>query len=165
MAPLIISRQLHRHLMAELARRGDGQRESGAFLLGPAESRRITTVAFYDDLDPTSLTGGIQLHAAGYTRLNILCRATSLQVFADIHTHPGDHTQQSGVDARNPMVAIAGHVALIAPDFARGPKRLHRLGAHTYLGSGRWELAQEARDIIRHTTLRDLLRLETRDRA
>lgn len=162
MTPLIIGHRLHRHLLAELARRGDGRRESGAFLLGPAESRRITAVAYYDDLDATSLTGGIEFHAVGYTRLNELCRSRSLHALADIHTHPGEYTQQSAIDAKNPMVSIPGHVALIAPDYASGPKRLRRLSAHTYLGNGRWDTARDPRSVIQHPSLLDLLQPQKR---
>lgn len=159
MLPLVISRRRYRHLIAELARRGAGKRESGAFLLGTAESRRITAFAFYDDLDPTSLNGGIHFHAAGYTRLNEICRSMSLRVLADIHTHPGSYTRQSDIDAANPMVAIRGHVALIAPNYGRGPRRLSHLGVHTYLGGEGWETTSDSRDVIRYTTLRHLLRL------
>lgn len=31
----------------------------GPFLLGPASGQDVTRVAYYDDLDPTCLTGGI----------------------------------------------------------------------------------------------------------
>lgn len=59
-----------RHPDAELAHRGNGERESGAFLLTPPATprararQRVIAVAYYDDLDPQCLTGGITFTAA-----------------------------------------------------------------------------------------------------
>jgi hypothetical protein len=140
--------RLFRGLMAELARRGHGGRESGAFLLStngtqthsrPRGSRPIVTkVAYYDDLDPASLTGGITFGADGYSALNAICRRGQLQVVADVHTHPRVWVGQSETDAGHPMSAVAGHVALIAPNFARGRVRPEDLGVHVLDGSGQW---------------------------
>lgn len=61
-----IRKRLFTTLMSELARRGNGMRESGAFLLGTAASETgspedtrpvIEAIAFYHDLDPGCLTG------------------------------------------------------------------------------------------------------------
>jgi hypothetical protein len=138
MAGLTIDGGLFTALLDELARRGDGRRESGAFLLAQrepivesaADPTTVTALAYYDDLDPDCLTGGITFGAEGYTALNALCRADALRVVGDIHTHPHGWVGQSDIDSSHPMVALAGHVALIAPNYARGPIAAADLGAH-----------------------------------
>lgn len=141
-ARIRISRRRLDGLLHELALRGEGRRESGAFLLGRATSRpdsanEVVAVAFYDDLDPESLTGGITFNAVGYSALGVICREHQLRVIADIHTHPGSWVEQSDTDASHPMTALPGHVAFIAPNFARSPIRPEQLGAHRFDGS-RW---------------------------
>ena len=37
------------------------------------------------------------------------------------------------------MIARAGHLALIVPDFARPPIRVADVGIHRYLGDGHWQ--------------------------
>lgn len=167
MAEIVIGRRAWHHVVVQLRRRGKGHRESGAFLLGQAHPTRVfarvTAVAFYDDLDPYSLTGGITFHADGYSRLGDLCRAQGLQVVADIHTHPGRWTQQSWIDASNPMVAIPGHVALIVPNYADGRSRLRDIGVHVYEGGGKWCQPGGNHDIIRHPSFMDLFRRQGRN--
>jgi hypothetical protein len=92
--------------------------------------------AFYDDLDATSLTGGITLSANGYAALNTRCRTDGLRVVGDIHTHPGRWVRQSTIDAAHPMAAVRGHVAIIAPNFGRGPIGLRDLGVHVFTAPG-----------------------------
>lgn len=146
-AHLSMEREMFRDLLTELAWRGQGGpgqggRESGAFLLadrgGSAQlPQRVTSVAFYDDLDPDCLTGRIDFGATGYSALNALCRRQDLRVVADIHTHPYASTRQSTIDAANPMVAMDGHLALIAPHLAVGVTDTAQLGVHLRQG-GRW---------------------------
>lgn len=140
-----ISRTMFARLLAELARRGQGCRESGAFLLsrreGPFATRtrrptRVVAAAYYDDLDAASLTGGIVLGANGYAALNARCRAEGLRVVADVHTHPGVWVAQSNIDAAHPMSARTGHIALIAPNYARGRITLENLGVHIFTPPG-----------------------------
>ncbi|WP_328855386.1 hypothetical protein OHB01_12630 [Microbispora hainanensis] len=131
-------------LLRELARRGGGVQESGAFLLTPLDaatqcgSRPITGITYYDDLDPACLTGGITFGAIGYSALNEHCRRHGLQVAADIHTHPGTLVRQSHLDRSNPMIALPGHVAIIAPRFAQGVIEPTDLGVHVFAGAGNW---------------------------
>ena len=96
----------------------------------------VTAVAYYKDLDPECLTGGITFHAIGYTRLSELCRSQGLRVVADIHLHPGSGTRQSGTDADHPMVARAGHLALIAPRLGAHVTTPDELGAHVMTTTG-----------------------------
>lgn len=147
MAPeLTIDRRQLNDLVGELHKRGGGIRESGAFLLADARitdagTRNVVAVAFYDDLDARSLTGGITFGADGYTALAALCRARRQTPVGDVHTHPGTFVRQSAIDAANPMIAIAGHVAIIVPNFAAGPIGITDVGVHIFLGSGRWTSA------------------------
>jgi len=135
-ARLSIDATFFAELMGELARRGQGRRESGAFLLTdrahPADTlpQPVTAVAFYDDLDPACLTGGITFHATGYTALYARCRREGLRVSGDVHTHPYQRVGQSPTDANHPMVALDGHVALIAPRYAAGVTSAAELGVH-----------------------------------
>jgi proteasome lid subunit RPN8/RPN11 len=126
-------------LVHQLALRGEGRRESGAFLLGRSgggkTANEVVDVAFYDDLDPDSLTGGITFNGVGYSALGAICRQRQLRVIADIHTHPGRSVQQSDTDAQHPMTALPGHIAFIAPNFAQGPIRPEHLGAHRFDGT------------------------------
>lgn len=130
--------------LAELARRGGGQRESGAFLLGTRVSvwrrarARIVRFVYYDDLDATCLDRGIVIFdGRGFGPLWELCRSTGLTVVADVHTHPGA-AQQSGADKVNPMIAVPGHIAIIVPKYARPPVAQQALGIYEYQGSHTW---------------------------
>jgi hypothetical protein len=102
---------VHR-LVAGTRDRGQGGRESGAFLLAdrghPAGQlpQPVIAVALYDDLDPDRLTGEITFCAVGYTALSARCRGEGLRVVGDIHTHPGRYVQQSAIDVSHPIVAL-----------------------------------------------------------
>jgi hypothetical protein len=141
-ARLTIEPELFTALVAGLTERGQGHRESGAFLLTdrahPEDQlpQPVTRIAFYDDLDPHCLTGGIDFHAVGYTALQNLCRTDGLRVAGDVHTHPVDRVQQSRIDAEHPMVARDGHVALIAPRFATEVTDVSQIGVHVRADGG-----------------------------
>jgi proteasome lid subunit RPN8/RPN11 len=135
---------LWRSGLAELRRRGGGQRESGAFLLGVRNGsdadmrRRVMRVVYYDDLDPHCLdTGVVIFQALGFGPLWQLCRETGLSVVADVHTHPGE-ARQSDADRRHPMIATAGHIAIIVPDFAQRLVHGDKLGLYEYVGAHQW---------------------------
>lgn len=139
---LTCSALLWRQLLVALRERGHrGQRESGAFLLGqPADQHaRICAFTPYDDLDPHCLDRGI-VHFDGryYGALWQHCQRSRLSVVADVHTHPFG-AQQSPSDRAHPMIATAGHIALILPRFAMDAAlRREEIGMYRYLGSGRW---------------------------
>ena len=120
------------------------RRESGAFLLGKravragAERRRVCRFAYYDDLDPNCLDSGIVIFdGGGFGLLWRLCRETGLEVVADVHTHPGI-ARQSDADRRHPMIALAGHFALILPHFAERVPASGELGLYEYAGAHQW---------------------------
>ena len=134
------ARHLWRHVLEELRRRGEGLHEAGAFLLGTEKSgtRHIRAVVFYDELDPDAYSSGVCiLHGDAFSKLWVVCREKGMTVVGDVHTHGGRATH-SGSDRTNPMIARAGHVALIVPNFAKPPVRLQRLGVYQYLGAHRW---------------------------
>jgi proteasome lid subunit RPN8/RPN11 len=140
-APLLeASAQLWSELLAHLRRQGGGVRESGAFLLGhkDAPTRVMTRFLPYEQLQADALHDDyVSLNAASFSKLWDLCRAERLSVVGDIHTHrygPG----QSQSDRTNPMVALAGHIALIVPRFAQGEVRVSDMNMYIYEGSHRW---------------------------
>ncbi|MEQ1854892.1 MAG: hypothetical protein ABL963_00380 [Longimicrobiales bacterium] len=115
-------------------------RESGAFLLGTIHGgrRQIREVAYYDDLDPHALdTGIVRFRGSAFSQLWDLCDELSLDVVADVHTHPGP-PWQSGADASHPMIAKAGHFSLIVPNFAERAVGAAQLGVYEYRGDHRW---------------------------
>lgn len=138
---LLIGRAFWLRLMRGLRRRGGDVRESGAFLLAPFGSRRVSRAVYYDDLDRTCLDEGyIRFNGQGYMSLTKICQQASLRVIADVHTHPGGWTGQSESDRDNPMMARPGHIALIVPTYAKNNcLRLKGVGAYIYHGDGRWE--------------------------
>src|SRR5665213_89940 len=126
------SNPIWRRILAELGRRSDGHRESGAFLLGRMANphRVILDAVYYDDIAPESLhRGAILFPGHAYSKLWELCRDRGLEVVADVHTHPGG-AQQSPVDRAHPMLAEIGHVALIVPDYARSHSLESGLGIY-----------------------------------
>lgn len=138
-------------LMQELWRRGDERRESGAFLLASRHSpRRVQQWVMYDELDPSSRRYAyVRLEPIAFTRVFEICGRLQLEILADIHTHPFE-PHQSASDCDNPMVAIPGHIALIAPYFARAPVSPADVSVNIYGGDGRWSsfLGREAATLI-----------------
>lgn len=134
------SRRLWRSGLRELKARGRGITESGAFLLGTLHGRRrvIHRFAYYDDLEPGCLDSGIvRLTASAFGSLWDCCDEHGLNVVADVHTHPGAPLQ-SRLDARHPMIAKVGHVAIIVPNFAREYVGPGQLGIYEYRTEGEW---------------------------
>jgi proteasome lid subunit RPN8/RPN11 len=146
-----------RWLVTELARRGRGERESGAFLLARTERspRRVADVVFFDDLDPAALNGAISIRGEAFARLWEICEQRGMRVIADVHTHPGAGVRQSPTDAANPMVARSGHVAIIVPNFGNGSPRPHQVGFHIYEGDRTWrsEFGRQAATLLEVTWL------------
>jgi proteasome lid subunit RPN8/RPN11 len=126
--------------MAELARRGRGERESGAFLMARTgrSRRRVAMVIFFDDLDADALNGAVSIRGEAFGHLWEICEQRSMRVIADVHTHPGSGVAQSSIDAANPMIARRGHVGMIVPHFAQGSRHPRHIGFHTYNGDRTW---------------------------
>jgi proteasome lid subunit RPN8/RPN11 len=139
-ARLRCSRKTWNRCLKELRAKGDGRRESGAFLLGIRHQTysEIIQPIYYEDLEPESLsTGIVTMTGHGYGALWRTCVETGLVVVADVHTHPGTAVQ-SATDSANPMIAISGHISLIVPFFARYSSKPRSLGIYEYEGSHRW---------------------------
>jgi hypothetical protein len=99
---------------------------------------RFATWSFFDDLDPHAYATGVcVLRGDAFAKLWALCREKKLTVVADVHTHPGAATQ-SPTDKANPMVARAGHVAIIVPKYASWPVPADGLGVYEYSGQHEW---------------------------
>jgi len=126
----------------DLRRRGDGVRESGAFLLGreDADPARVTSYVCYDDVDPAAYqAGAIAFHASGCAALWRHCKEKQLDLLLDVHTHPGRDVRQSSIDERHPMMPIVGHTAMIVPNFAKTAWwSLNAVGVYEYLGGFKW---------------------------
>jgi proteasome lid subunit RPN8/RPN11 len=151
MADLILPASLWAALQAELRRRGRGYRESGAFLLGNPETRKVSECLYYDDLDPAALNQGfIYFNTAGYAPLWHRCRSTGTSVLADIHTHPRGWIDQSHSDRTHPMISTAGHIAFILPYFAKeNLPTLAGAGLFRYLGNFTWEnIDLESKEVV-----------------
>jgi hypothetical protein len=95
-------------------------------------------IIYYDDLDAECLRGGIELSGSAFDTLWQICRDNQLTVIADIHTHPSDWVAQSDTDRRNPMIAQAGHIAIILPNFAQGRIDPVSIGIFKYQGAHQW---------------------------
>jgi len=143
-------------LIADLARSGRGVKESGAFLLGRQDGthRIVTAYLTYEDVAPNSSS---QHDYVAFTAEEMAaaweyCYTTGLQVVADVHTHPLG-PRQSPSDRAHPIVSVAGHVALIVPNFAQGSPQPRDLGVHLFGGAGRWQsmFGDEAHAAIRLT--------------
>lgn len=133
-----------RGMLFELQLRGQKRRESGAFLLSSSthtgQAARVKHIAYYDDLDSDSLKrGGVDFHAAGYARLWQMCKRLGMEVVADVHTHPGAGVAQSWIDAKHPMLANPGHIAMILPHYGyTSAWTLAEAGIYEYMGNHQW---------------------------
>lgn len=137
---LSCSRRLWRHLLTELERRSEGRHESGAFLLGAMQKnqREVQGFIFYDDVDPRAYATGVCiLHGDAFAKVWAECRRRKMTVVADAHTHP-EAAFQSWSDKANPMIARAGHIAIIIPNFARRPIQMTEIRIYEYRGQHKW---------------------------
>ena len=155
--PLLeVSQALFHALVVDLANSGRGVKESGAFLLGRQDGFRrfVTSYLMYDKVAPQSSGqhAYVAFTAEEMARAWEHCYATGLQVVADVHTHPFGPSQSIS-DRAHPIVSVAGHVALIVPNFARGSPQPRDLGVHLFGGAGRWHsmFEEEAQSAIRLT--------------
>lgn len=138
---LTCSRKLWRQVLKELDRRGEGRHEAGVFLLGLEKRGRLeaTDAIYYDELDPNAYSTGVcVLYGDAFAKLWAICRERRLTVVADAHTHRFA-AGQSGEDRTNPMVARAGHVAIIVPRYAQPPVLHFELGIYEYSGEHLWK--------------------------
>ena len=156
--PLLeIPRNLFDSLIVDLAASGGGVKESGAFLLGVQDGLRryVSSYLRYDKVAPQSSSqhAYIALTAKEMARAWDYCYAVGLQVVADVHTHPFGPTQSIS-DRAHPIVSVAGHVALIVPNFAKGSPQPRDLGVHIFGGTGRWRsmFDDEAQAAVRLTS-------------
>lgn len=126
--------------MDELRLRGQGRRESGAFLLGreTGEAKNVQAWIAYDVLDPNALRFSyVRLDSDAFGRLWAHCEQRGQTVVGDVHTHPRG-PGQSLSDRANPMISVAGHTALIVPRFAQGRVRPVDVSLNVYLGAKTW---------------------------
>jgi len=138
---LKIARTLWNDVTSELHRRTEGRHESGVFLLGERteSERRALAPIYYDELDACAYDTGIcVLHGDAFAKLWSRCSDLGLTVVADAHVHLFG-AGQSRSDRENPMIARAGHLALIVPRMSKPPVRRWTVGVYEYLGDHRWQ--------------------------
>lgn len=137
---LEVSVGLWSQLIRDLARTGEGRKESGAFLLGQlTPERKVTEYLLYSDVAPDSQhVDYVLLRGRHMARVWDECENKRLKVVADVHTHPGAPFQ-SRSDRANPIISVSGHIALIVPNFATGDATPYSVGFHEFLGDGKWE--------------------------
>lgn len=129
-----------RALMEDLRARGNGRRESGAFLLASTKAGDdvVRTWLPYDELEPASFAYAyVRLESATFSKLWDWCGKHDVKVVADVHTHPGSPVQSMS-DRAHPMVSLAGHFALIVPWFAQRNPQPIDVSLNVYEGSGNW---------------------------
>jgi proteasome lid subunit RPN8/RPN11 len=151
--PLEFYPGIWRSLIADLRKRGRGERESGAFLLGTvtATSKVVQTWLPYDQIDPRSLNYEyVRLSTEAFSRLWNICEQRGFEVVGDVHTHPSG-PRQSPSDRANPMISMTGHMALIVPNFAIGDVNPKDVSLNIYLGSKQWQslFGQDAANFIK----------------
>jgi proteasome lid subunit RPN8/RPN11 len=137
---LEIPKPLLDQLLEHLRRQGSAVRESGAFLLGTTNDVHRLAVTFlpYEALQADALNEDfVVLSAESFSKLWAECGRLNYSVVADVHTHRFG-PQQSPSDRANPMMALAGHMALIVPRFAQGRVEAVDIGVHVYRGAHRW---------------------------
>ncbi len=136
------SGQVWRTGVGQLRTRTQNRIESGAFLLGHEEGtvRVVSEFLYYDDIDSHCFDRGIvEFNGRLLGKVWSYCREHHLSVVADVHVHPFGFGQ-SPSDMHNPIIAKAGHIALILPYFAQGPcLPSGGLGIYEYLGNRHWE--------------------------
>lgn len=140
--PLLdIPRSVYTELMGTLACSGRGVKEAGAFLLGQERDRMryVTSYLMYDQVAAESSRehAYVSLTAQEMARAWDFCYRAGLKVVGDVHTHPAG-AAQSASDRKHPMVAVAGHVALIVPWFALRRTQPADIGVHLFLGNETW---------------------------
>ena len=118
--------------------KGGLNKESGAFLLSNINSNKISKIAFYDEFDETVSDSGI-IQFKGANKLFQFLADNKLEVIMDIHTHPTTNTRQSISDRKHPMIRLKGHIALIAPSYAKNRfLKPSDCSAYEYLGEFKW---------------------------
>lgn len=137
--PLEFAPGLWRVLMHDLWKRGAEKREAGAFLVAPRRQPDVVRHWIpYDELEPDALRRQyVKLEPAAFSRLSTLCSRFDVWVVADIHTHPLAPVQSES-DREHPMLSLPGHIALIAPYFARGQVAPFDVSFNVYRGAGQW---------------------------
>lgn len=142
-------------LLFSLKRRGQGKRESGAFLVGRKDKGKVSDFICYDDLDGRCLDNGIiEFDGKGYVSLWEYCEKNNLSVLADVHTHPGNWVGQSMSDRTNPMIAQQGHLAMIIPRYAKNLfQDLSDVGIYQYKGNHEWSNLSKQEGAIQLTIL------------
>jgi proteasome lid subunit RPN8/RPN11 len=135
-------------LIYGLRKRGRGEIESGGFLLSNLNSCKVSKIVFYDQFDESVSDSGI-IQFKGAVKFYEFLAKEGLEVLADIHTHPTNNTNQSDSDRKHPMIKVKGHIAIIAPNFAKNLFTLPReCSIYEYLGGYNWKSIKQSNILI-----------------
>lgn len=129
-------------ILRSLRIRGEGVRESGAFLLSDPDQTNVSDYLLYDDIDPNALDKGlVDFDPTLLGEVWEYCNQRDLKVIADIHTHPPmGGVQQSISDKMHPAIPQKGHIAMIVPNYSKDWfLSLDDVGIYKYLGNKKWE--------------------------
>jgi proteasome lid subunit RPN8/RPN11 len=88
----------------------------------------------------------VRVDGAAIHQVNALLYKNSLELVAQVHSHPGE-AYHSELDDAIPLVTTAGGLSLVVPDFARGPADLSTYAAYRLSAAGHWE--EIGRDALR----------------
>lgn len=148
MRKILVPLHLWLKLMYGLKVRGQGKRESGGLLLSKQGKSKVSKIVFYDQFDKSVSDSGI-IEFKGAVFLFDYLAKENLEILADIHSHPTSNTSQSNSDMKHPIVRIKGHIAIIAPNYARDlivlPKHC---SIYEFLGELHWKKISKRESLI-----------------
>lgn len=153
---LIIPHNLWQLTWAGLAQRGSGKVEAFCVWAGDrtSSSLQVKEVIFLDDLP------GVQgfplfhkISREAVARLFEILKSKSLDLIADVHTHPEEWVDLSQIDQENPLEYRVGFYSVVLPYFGKSDPSLDLTGLHRYTGSLKWKTlsAQEKIELIQFT--------------
>lgn len=123
---------------------GQGRRECVAFWVGPLHRPdRVDRL-----VHPRHLAGagGYEIHRDWLTGFWFELARNKSAIRAQVHTHPGT-AFHSATDDEFPVIAQAGFVSIVIPDFALGPETLDSAWVGVMDERGAWHQAAVAKTI------------------
>ena len=148
MRKIIVPIRLWVQLIYGLKTRCQGKRESGGLLSSKRGKLKVKEIVFYDQFDKTVSDSGI-IEFKGGVRLYEYLANKNMEIMADIHTHPTSNTSQSTSDKSHPIIRIKGHIAIIAPNFAKNIFLLPKdCSIYEYQGELTWKKCEKTNSPI-----------------
>jgi hypothetical protein len=133
-----ISSELLQPLQDHVSGYGRADVESGAFLLGPYESRTATVLALADGTGVERHRGYFRVSGKAVECLFDFAETEGLRVWAQVHAHPRG-SFLSETDERDGF-RVEGFLSGIIPNFAAPPREPNGWGWWTFV-DGAWQAA------------------------